>query len=82
MSATLRALQEKKASLLFAELSARAADPHLKTFQMKKHSYYRYRVQVSAKRFRVMLQEYKFNYCVLKWTDSEFSKDSGFLDCS
>ena len=42
------------------------ADPHLKTFQMKKHSYYRYRVQVSAKRFRVMLQEYKFNYSVLK----------------
>ena len=27
-----------------------------------------------------MLQEYKFNYCVLKWTDSEFSKDPGFLD--
>ena len=39
-----------------------AADPDLKTFQMKKHSYYRYRVQVSAKRFRVMLREYKLDY--------------------
>ena len=39
-----------------------AADPDLKTFQMKKHSYYRYKVQVSAKRFRVMLREYKLDY--------------------
>ena len=38
------------------------ADPDLKTFQMKKHSHYRYRVQVSAKRFRVMLGEYKLDY--------------------
>ena len=74
MNATLRALQEKKASLLFAEVSA-------ERILIWKRFRWRNILTIDTG-CKFQLQEYKFNYSVLKWTDSEFSKDSGFLDCS